>query len=70
MQIVSTIIQRIFHQILQEIFRQIHQARAIAAELRRARIERAVDYREMAVVTRSGRGLAEIARACAQAGCR
>ena len=44
------------------------QARAIAAELRRARIERAVDYREMAVVTRSGRGLAEIARACAQAG--
>lgn len=42
-------------------------ARAIAAELRRARIERGLDYREMAVVTRSGRGLAEIARACARA---
>ncbi len=42
-------------------------ARAIAAELRRARIERGLDYREMAVLTRSGRGLAEIARACAQA---
>ncbi|MCW5953090.1 MAG: ATP-dependent helicase, partial [Propionibacteriaceae bacterium] len=42
-------------------------ARTIAAELRRARIERGLDYHEMAVVTRSGRGLAEIARACALA---
>lgn len=44
------------------------QARGIAAELRRARIERGLGYREMAVLTRGGRGLAEIARACAQAG--
>lgn len=44
------------------------QARLIAAELRRARIERGIGYREMAVLTRSGRGLAEIARACAQSG--
>ena len=44
------------------------QARGIAAELRRVRIERGVDYREMAVLTRGGRGLAEIARACARAG--
>lgn len=44
------------------------QARGIAAELRRARIERGIAYREMAVLTRSGRGLAEIARACARAG--
>lgn len=44
------------------------QARAIAAELRRARIERGIDYREMAVLTRSGAGLAGLARACAQAG--
>ena len=43
-------------------------ARIIADELRRARIERGLDYREMAVVTRSGRGLAEIARACGHAG--
>ena len=47
---------------------QAAQARGIAAELRRARIERGVAYREMAVLTRGGRGLAEIARACAQAG--
>ena len=41
-------------------------ARAIATELRRARVERGLDYREMAVLTRSGRGQADIARACAQ----
>lgn len=44
------------------------QARAIATELRRARIERGIGYHEMAVIARSGTPLAVIGRACAAAG--
>ncbi|MEN0072069.1 MAG: PD-(D/E)XK nuclease family protein, partial [Propionicimonas sp.] len=44
------------------------QASAIAAELRRARIERGIGYHEMAVVARAGAALAVIGRACAVVG--